>query len=206
MDAQQLRDFERKVAKLYEQGHIKAPVHLRDGNEDKLIEIFEDVKSTDVVYCTWASHLHALLKGVPEKEVMAAILEGRSITLHFPYHNFYSSAIVGGIAPIATGHAWALKEAGVKERVYAFLGDMAFLTGIADESIRYSFNFDLPITWVVEDNGKSVCTDTVKTWGQDCYWKFVSFEQLARYKQTNILYYRYETTYPHAGTGTFVHF
>ena len=39
-------------------------------------------------------------------------------------------------------------------------------TGIAHECIKYSRNKKLPIHFIVEDNGKSVCTDTRKTWSQ----------------------------------------
>ena len=50
--------------------------------------------------------------------------------------------------------------------VYCFMGEMTSETGIAHECIKYSRNFDLPIHFVVEDNEKSVCTDTRKTWMQ----------------------------------------
>ena len=37
-------------------------------------------------------------------------------------------------------------------------------TGIAHETIKYSINKKLPIHFIIEDNTKSVCTDTRKTW------------------------------------------
>jgi TPP-dependent pyruvate/acetoin dehydrogenase alpha subunit len=112
LESKELIEFEKEIADIYEAGKIKAPVHLRDGNEDKLVEIFKNlnVSREDYVFSTWASHLHALLKGVPKEQVKKDILEGRSITLHYADHNFYSSAIVGGISPIATGTALALTK------------------------------------------------------------------------------------------------
>ena len=102
---QSLIDFEADIASIYESGKIKAPVHLRDGNEQELIDLFShlEISKNDYVFSTWASHLHALLKGVPPERVKQDILDGRSITLHYPDHNFFSSAIVGGISPIAAG-------------------------------------------------------------------------------------------------------
>ena len=41
---------------------------------------------------------------------MKKILEGKSISLCFPEYNIYSSAIVGGVLPIAVGVAMNLKN------------------------------------------------------------------------------------------------
>ena len=204
-----LKEFEKEIAEIYETGVIKAPVHLRDGNEEKLIEIFKNIKREDYVFSTWASHLHCLLKGVPSERVKQDILEGRSITLHYPDYNFYSSAIVGGIAPIALGVAKALSQNDKVGRVFCFIGDMSFHSGIVNECIRYSIGHDLPITWVVEDNNKSVGTDTEATCGirtQDLYENLKGLMNKCSCKSTDIIYYSYETNYPHSGTGVFVEF
>ena len=194
---------------IYEAGEIKAPVHLRDGNEDKLVEIFKklNISKEDYVFSTWASHLHALLKGIPKEQVKKDILEGRSITLHYAEHNFYSSAIVGGISPIATGTALALKKQNKTNRVYCFLGDMAARTGITHESIVYSISKNLPITFIIEDNGKSVGTPTEDCWGDVSTETIIkTYQDLSLSSKTDIMYYKYEMTYPHSGTGVFVEF
>ena len=69
MHKQQIVDFEKEVQELYEGGNIRGPIHLRDGNEDQLIKIFEDVRTEDYVFSTWGNHIHALLKGVPPESV-----------------------------------------------------------------------------------------------------------------------------------------
>jgi len=207
MNVIDLKEFEIEIAKIFETGVIKAPVFLRDGNEAHLINIFKDVKENDYVFSTWASHLHALLKGIPKEKLKQDILEGRSITLHYPQYNFYSSAIVGGIAPIALGVAYAMRNKKENSKVFCFIGDMSFHTGIINECIRYSIGQDLPITWVVEDNGKSVYTDTEATCGIKTYDLFKQLKQLKQhYKCLNceIIHYSYEKKYPHHGTGVFV--
>nr|AKH48727.1 transketolase central region-containing protein [uncultured marine virus] len=207
--AKELIEFEEDIAKEYEAGKIKAPVHLRNGNEQQLVDIFNQlqISNEDYIYSTWASHLHALLKGIPSDKVRNDILEGRSITLHYPEHNFFSSAIVGGISPIAVGTALALKMSEKNSRVYCFLGDMAFRTGISHESIIYSISNDLPITFVVEDNGKSVGTPTEECWGKiPTKTMFEVYDNLSSQTKTSILYYKYEMSYPHSGTGVFVEF
>jgi len=197
--AQQLIAFEQSIAQLYEQGKIKAPIHLRNGNEAQLIDIFEQINKEDYVFSTWASHLHALLKGVPAYEVTTKVLLGQSITLNFPEYNFYTSAIVGGIAPIATGVASDIKDSEASEWVYAFIGDMAAMTGTVHESIRYAEGWDLPITFVIEDNGKSVGTPTDQTWGTS------SAKDIYR-SSSKVQYYSYTLEYPHAGIGKFIEF
>ena len=105
-----LIDFELKVKKVYESGLIKAPIHLSGGNEKQLIKIFKKIKRTDWVFSSWRSHYHALLHGVSEKWLFDEIKSGRSMGIISKKHNFYSSAIVAGILPIALGVALANKK------------------------------------------------------------------------------------------------
>jgi TPP-dependent pyruvate/acetoin dehydrogenase alpha subunit len=209
LEANDLINFENDIAELYESGLIKAPVHLRDGNEQSLVDIFTNlnISREDYVYSTWASHLHALLKDIPPERIRQDILEGRSITLHYPDYNFYSSAIVGGISPIAVGTALALKKQEKETRVYCFLGDMGFRTGISHESIIYAISHNLPITFIIEDNGKSVGTPTEASWGDiGTQEMFKIYQTLAEGSSADIIYYKYEMSYPHSGTGVFVEF
>ena len=55
---QDLIDFEEDIASIYEQGIIRAPIHLRSGNESQLVDIFKNINTEDYVFSTWASHLH----------------------------------------------------------------------------------------------------------------------------------------------------
>ena len=199
MIATDLINFETEIADLFNTAKIRAPVHLYYGNEERMIEIFRDVRPEDWVCCSWRSHYQCLLKGVPPAEVRAEILAGRSISLCFPQYRVVSSAIVGGIVPIAVGIALGLKRRGEPGRVHCFMGEMTSETGIAHESIKYSFNHKLPIRFIVEDNGKSVCTDTRESWNQPA----LTAEQASH---PMVVYYKYETKYPHAGAGVRVQF
>lgn len=187
MTADELIAFEHEVAERYERGEIRGPIHLSGGNEAQLIEVFKDVKREDWVFSTWRSHFHALLHGVPKERVMAQILLGRSMNLNFPEYRFFTSAIVGGIVPIATGVAYA------GERVWCFIGDMTESIGIFTESYTYSVCQDLPIIFVCEDNGMSTNSPTRECWGlKGGDSKFKS--------------YKYKRQWPHVGTGKFVSF
>jgi TPP-dependent pyruvate/acetoin dehydrogenase alpha subunit len=194
-----LEDFETDIAGEFNAAKIRAPIHLYSGNEREMIEVFRDVKPQDWLYCSWRSHYQCLLKGVPPVEVKKEILAGRSISLCFPRHRIFSSAIVGGVLPIAVGTAFAIKRRGGGERVHCFMGEMTSETGIAHECIKYSRNHELPIRFIIEDNGLSVCTDTRDAWKQPV----LTFEGD---RDPMIVYYKYKTKYPHAGAGVRVQF
>lgn len=198
LNKEQLVAFETDIADCFNNAMIKAPVHLYDGNEEQMIDIFKNVNDEDWVFCTWRSHYQCLLKGVPQEQVKQDILEGKSITLCYPKYNIYSSAIVTGNIPIATGVALDIKRKGGSNHVWCFVGDMTSETGTFFENWKYAVNHDLPITYVIEDNGKSVCTETDKVWNTN---------ELYFAKETRkIIYYKYQTRYPHAGAGKRIQF
>jgi pyruvate dehydrogenase E1 component alpha subunit len=191
--------FEQEIATEFNQGKIRAPVHLYSGNEESMLAIFRQVQRDDWVLCSWRSHYQCLLKGVPHAVLKAEIMAGRSISLCFPEYRVLSSAIVTGVLPIAVGVGLAIKRSGGTNRVYCFMGEMTSETGVAHECIKYAENHALPIHWIVEDNGKSVCTDTREVWNV----ALLSYEHSANPRVT---YYKYQTRYPHAGAGQRVQF
>lgn len=197
---QDLIDFEEEIRQCYLNKMIRAPIHLRSGCEDALIEIFKEVGDDDYIYNYWASHHHCLLKGVPREEVKTAILKGQSISLCFPEYRVFCSGLVGSLAGVAVGTALALKRKGAKERVWLFTGDMGAECGIFHEAVKYAVNFDLPVRFVVEDNGVSVLTDTRSTWGDPIPWY-----RGTRYEKA-IIEYRYTNSYPHSGVSVKVAF
>ena len=200
MNKKDLILFEEEIATLFNSGKIRAPVHLYKGNEEKIINVFKNIRKNDWVFCSWRSHYQCLLKGVPSKQVKDEILAGKSISLCFPEYKIFSSALVGGALPIAVGTAMSIKYNNEKNsKVFCFMGEMTAETGIAHESIKYSRNFKLPIHFIVEDNEKSVCTNTREAWNQ----KKLSYEDI---NDEYITYYKYKTTYPHAGAGIRVQF
>ena len=192
MTAEELIAFEADIAWLFNKGFIRAPIHLDGGNELQLTEIFKKIKPTDYVLCSWRSHYKALLHGIPPAKVKAEIMAGRSIALCVPEHRFFSSAIVGGNLPIALGIALSIKHNGGSDSVWVFVGDMSARTGIFHECQSYAIGHDLPINFVIEDNGMSVCTPTREVWGEGLKWRTQSFA--------------YELRWPHSGSGKRIQF
>lgn len=196
MTKEELITFEQDIANEFNAGHIRAPIHLYDGNEEVMLEIFRHVQPDDYVCCGWRSHYQCLLKGVPPPTLKAEILAGRSISLCFPEQRIVSSAIVGGIIPIALGIAMAIKRAGGAETVWVFVGDMTRETGIFHECFKYVCNWSLPVRFICEDNRKSVCTDTRAVWNNNGPAPL----------RLNDHTYEYTPQWPHAGAGKRVQF
>ena len=201
MTAEELLAFEEDIAREFEAGNIHAPVHLSGGNESKLLDYFSlCVKPHDWIFTSWRSHYHALIHGVPPAQVKQAIMDGRSISLCFPEYLMFSSGIVGGIAPIALGVAQSLQwrerdTHNHKSTVHVFLGDMSARSGIVRECMDYAAGHRLPIRFVIEDNGISICTPTEESWGTR-----------GKPYEASPYYYRYEMTRPHVGVGRWVKF
>jgi len=103
--------------------------------------------------------------------------------------NFFCSAIIGGTPAIAAGVAWALKRKNSNNKVWCFIGDGTEDSGHTFEAARYVDGFDLPCTFVIENNNRSVETTNEERWGKtsDLKWNFKCIKK-----------YHYEITYPHA--------
>lgn len=190
---QELIDFEEEVAARFTAGEIPGPIHLHSPSQaEPLIGIFQEVREEDWVLGNWRSHWHALLKGVPRETVMAEILAGRSMMLHFPAHRFMSSAIMGGMLPIGCG----LAAGGSK--VWCFVGDMCASTGAFRDAWKYSQGQGLPITFIVEDNGLSTNSPTREVWGSPLVPRESTRESIRGYQ--------YKRTVPHYGAGKYESF
>ncbi len=93
----------------------------------------------------------------------------------------------------------AIKRQHLANRVWIFVGDMSARTGVFHECMSYVIGHDLPVEFVVENNGLSVCTDTLQTWGADAeiFW----YGNLPNFHK-----YDYELPWPHSGAGKRVNF
>ena len=187
MTAEELIAFEQDIAREFEAGNIRAPIHLVGGNEAQLIEIFGEVSPQDWVLSTWRSHYHALLKGIEPSEVKRQIMAGRSMFISSVEHKFMSSAIMGGMLPVACGLAFK------GSRVWCFVGDMCASTGAFQDATRFVAGHCLNVRFVIEDNGLSTNTPTREAWGRQSTW-------------ANVRSYQYERTFPHTGVGKWIQF
>lgn len=192
ISAEQLKNFELGIARLWEAGDLPYLLHLCGGNEDWLVDFFAGVREGDWIFSTHRNHYHALLAGVPPEKLERLIREGDSMFVFDRERHFYTSSILSGTCCIAVGVAWALKEEGSKNRVWCFLGDGAEEEGHFYEAVMMTMGHELPCTFVVENNNRSVDT-TIE-------------ERMPTKFRMNwpecVVTYEYQAVYPHAGNGT----
>lgn len=206
MTKEDLIAFESNLVMLWESGKIKCPIHFSGGNEEQLIEIFKEIREDDYKFSTHRNHYHALLSGVSPNVLYAEIIGSDGIcknqarSMGFTDHNkkFYSSAIVGGNCAMAVGVAWSLKESKKDNHVWCFVGDGSLDNGHFWEAFMYAVGWELPITFVLEDNDRATCTTVQERMGWYRHPTVGTLPQLRAYK--------YKPTYPHVGSGTYVAF
>jgi len=185
---QDLIDFENEIIQLYKDCKLPFLFHLSGGNEDQLIEIFKNIQEGDYVISNHRNHYHALLSGIPKAELKEKIINGRSMFIYDRKRNFFTSAIIGGTPAIAAGIALALKRKKSSKKVWCFIGDGTEDSGHLFEAARYVDGWDLPCTFIVEDNNRSVCTSKSERWGKNINPVFPDC----------VKKYNYDITYPHA--------
>jgi pyruvate dehydrogenase E1 component alpha subunit len=87
--------------------------------------------------------------------------KGKGGSMHFfsPQRNFWGGhGIVGGQTPMGLGIAYALKYKGLKGCCLCYLGDGAINQGAFHESLNLAALWDIPIVYVIENNGYSMGT------------------------------------------------
>lgn len=161
-----LRYAEDLIAKEYQTGLMKCPVHLYTGQEAVAAGVALNLTIDDYVTSNHRSHGHYLAKGGDLKKLLAEIYclpsgctggWGGSQHPYAPEVGILgTSAIVSGGIPFATGIAQALQWQGRKHISVVFFGDGATEEGNFYESLNYAAIKKLPIFFVCENNGLAV--------------------------------------------------
>lgn len=185
---------ESRVKELWETGELPYLTHLCGGNEEWLCDYYrENFKVGDWVFCSHRTHYHALCYGIEPDDLIERIKQGLSMFIYSD--RFVCSAIVGGVLAMACGKALMNQIRGNGEHVHCWLGDGATDQGAFWEAIRFAEGRDLPITFIVEDNGGQCGVDQPTRWGGN---KLALRQEIGHCR--HLRYYRYAPTYPHAGT------
>lgn len=197
----QLIAFESRMKELFEAGDLPFLLHFCGGNEDRLIEIFREIKEGDWIFSSHRSHYHYLLAGGSPARLEQMIRDGDSMFIFDQKLNFLTSSVLAGTCCIAAGVAWSIKE-GVtlnlgmrlrdRPRVWCFLGDGGEDEGHFYEAVAMVHGHDLPCTFIVEDNNRSVDTNVRDRRGE----KHSIFPWPHCVRR-----YHYIPTYPHGGSG-----
>lgn len=163
-----IRRFEQAALKFYNGGKMAGFLHLYIGQEAVAMGTIS-LRGPDDHYITaYRDHGHALALGMSMNECMAEMYgkqtgcsKGKGGSMHFfaPDKNFWGGhGIVAGQTPLGLGLAFGLKYLEKDGCCLCYLGDGAVNQGVFHESLNIAALFDLPIIYVIENNGYSMGT------------------------------------------------
>ena len=163
-----IRHFEQRCIRIYQQGKIGGFLHLYVGQEAVAAGTISLLGKHDHIITGYRDHGHGLMVGMGMNECMAELTgrvtgcsQGKGGSMHYfaPDKNYWGGhGIVGGQAPLGTGLAYAVKYMGLKGSCLAYMGDGAVNQGAVHEAYNLAALWDLPMIFVVENNGYSMGT------------------------------------------------
>lgn len=163
-----IRRFEERSLRAYQQGHIGGFLHLYIGQEAVAVGSVSTMGDDDHVITAYRDHGHALAVGMNMDECMAELYgkktgcsKGKGGSMHFfaPDKNFWGGhGIVGGQTPLGLGIAYSLKFNKKIGACLCFMGDGATNQGPFYESLNLASLWNLPVVYVIENNGYSMGT------------------------------------------------
>ncbi len=163
-----IRRFEQTALKHYNQGKMGGFLHLYIGQESVAVATVSLLGENDHIITAYRDHGHALAVGMDMNACMAELFgkatgcsKGKGGSMHFfaPNKNYWGGhGIVGGQTPLGAGIAYALKYKGIQGCCLCFLGDGAVNQGPYHESLNLVALWDLPVVYIIENNGYSMGT------------------------------------------------
>jgi TPP-dependent pyruvate/acetoin dehydrogenase alpha subunit len=161
-----IRRFEEACIVAAGEGKVPGHFHVYIGQEATGVGVCSVLHSGDWVHSTHRNHGHLIARGADPAKALAEILGkatgyagGKAGTLHgcAPELNFpLSSGIVGGILPISTGTAYAMKQRKLPNVSCVFFGEGAMEEGAAYEALNLAALWKLPLLLVCENNTAEV--------------------------------------------------
>jgi pyruvate dehydrogenase E1 component alpha subunit len=170
-----IREFEVRTMQAYQEKKIGGFCHVYIGQEAVAVGCTAAIRRDDPMITAYRDHGHALARGMAAKHCMAEMFgkiggcaKGKGGSMHmFDRANnlFGGHGIVGAQTPVGAGLAFATKyedeviNGGKSDRVtLCFLGDGALNQGAFHEALNLAGLFDIPVIYVVENNGYSMGT------------------------------------------------
>ena len=172
-DMVRIRRFEQASLKHYQAGKMGGFLHLYIGQESVAVGSCSLMGPDDHVITAYRDHGHALAVGMSMNECMAELFgkvtgcsKGKGGSMHFfaPDKNYWGGhGIVGGQTPLGLGLAFGLKYKGLRGATLCFMGDGAVNQGCFYESLNMASLWNLPVVYVIENNGYSMGTSLARS-------------------------------------------
>jgi|LSQX01.1.fsa_nt_gb TPP-dependent pyruvate/acetoin dehydrogenase alpha subunit len=167
-----IRQFEEALADQFAAGLIPGTSHFCIGQEACATGAVAALQADDLVSSNHRGHGHFIARGADPGRLMAELMGkasgysgGRGGSQHmadFSLGFLGSNGITGGMIPIATGAALSQQQLGTGRVVLCFLGDGACGTGAFHEALGMASIWQLPIVYLIENNGYAMSTSTAE--------------------------------------------
>lgn len=173
------RLFENACNQAYMQGNIRGFMHLDNGQETIPALVAEAIRADDIKHSYYREHTHALASGVSADKIMAELFAkvdgtckgaGGSMHIYDVEKNFQGGwALVSEQLPYAVGAARSIlldrqlypeKTQGDDRVAIVFIGDGGAQNGRMAECLNAAAKENLPIVFLVIDNGRAINTFT----------------------------------------------
>ncbi len=178
----QIRHFEEAVLDNFPRGCFFGTTHTYLGQEANAVGVLAHIQQDDIVVSNHRCHGHFLAYGGDPRSLFAELMgratgvcAGRGGSQHLHWRNFYSTGILGGILPIATGMALAEKYKHSGAIAIAFLGDGTLGQGVVYEALNMASLWQAPILYVLENNHIAQTTDIHLALAGEICGRFTAF-------------------------------
>lgn len=163
-----IRIIQETIERHYHENEMKSPIHLVIGQEATSVGVCAALRKSDEIYSSHRTQGNYLAKGGSLQKMLSELfcrangcVGSRGGSMHLLDKSVGmagSSAIVGGVIPIATGAALSAQMLKEDRVTVAFLGDAATEEGAVWESFNFAALKKLPVIYVCENNFYSVCS------------------------------------------------
>ena len=174
-----IREFEERLHIEFAKGDIPGFVHLYAGEEASGTGIIMHLEDKDRIASTHRGHGHCIAKGVEVEGMMAEIYgkatgscRGKGGSMHIADLSkgmMGANGILGAGAPLICGAGLAAKFRGDGGVGITFFGDGASNQGTVLESMNLAAIWNLPVIFVVENNGYAESTSIDYALAVDSY-------------------------------------
>jgi pyruvate dehydrogenase E1 component alpha subunit len=174
-----IREFEERLHVDFGRGDIPGFVHLYAGEEAAATGIMMHLSDQDRIASTHRGHGHCIAKGVDINEMMGEIYgkssgscRGKGGSMHIADLSkgmMGANGILGAGSPLACGAALAAQKLGHDGIGMSFTGDGASNQGTFLESLNLAAIWNLPMVFVVENNGYAESTSVDYATAVDSY-------------------------------------
>lgn len=165
-----IREFEERAHREFATGAMPGFVHLYAGEEAVAVGVCSNLTANDWIASTHRGHGHAIAKGCDVMGMMAELYGRRTGLCHGKGGSMHiadlstgmlgANGIVGGGPPLVCGVGLSAKIRGTRQVGVAFTGDGGANQGTFLESLNLAAVWDLPVVFVVENNGYAESTSS----------------------------------------------